>query len=129
MEGYGYCCKLNSTAAECQDSKPCSAFSKGSAMKMPERATFMTFYPGLQKNHTMLCGSELTLESPTQTKQSLNVSIPSTSYSCEYRIKVPELTYLRTGKLQVWFERTDWVRAYIFSGNSRSNLTTLIEDS
>jgi hypothetical protein len=37
--------------------------------------------------------------------------------------------YERTSKLLVWFERTDQVKAYIFAGNSRSNLTTLIEES
>lgn len=29
----------------------------------------------------------------------------------------------------MWFERTDWVRTYIFNGDSRSNLTTLIENN
>lgn len=98
-------------------------------MTIPEKAIFMTFYPGLQSNHTTLCGSDITLETPEETKRSFNISIPKTGYSCEYRIKVPKLVYERTSKLKLWFERTDWVRAYIFNGDSRSNLTVLIENN
>ena len=87
----------------------------------------MSFYPGLHTNHTSLCGGDLLYTADLDQKQTVTFVIPNISYSCEYRIQAPTLTYQNTGKILVWFERTNSVQAYIYSGNGRSNLTRLIE--
>ena len=73
-----------------------------------------------------MCGSPLSLV-PSQEKQTLNITIPSGSYACEYRIKAPDLKYRNSAKIMIWFEDNTQVRAYIYSGTNHKNITSLIE--
>jgi hypothetical protein len=95
-------------------------------MSVANKVTWMTHYPGLQTNHVYMCGANLSTMANEQ-KQSQLVPIPSSSYSCEYRISAPTLTYRKTAKLLLWIEFTNLVSVYIYSGTDRTNLTTLIE--
>jgi hypothetical protein len=72
-------------------------------MTLADKVAWMSYYPGLQTNHLAMCGAKLSVVATTQ-KQSLVVPIPSTSYSCEYRIKTPTLTYRRAAKILIWIE-------------------------
>lgn len=73
-----------------------------------------------------MCGAELSFIANNQ-KQSQIITIPSTSYSCEYRVSAPTLTYKKTAKILIWLEQTSSVNIYLYSGTDRTNLTTLIE--
>lgn len=92
--GYGYCCYQDSDPV-CLKNSMCTSISTGTSMPLADKVTWMTFFPGLQTNHVAMCGTNLSLVATNQ-KQSLVVPIPSTSYSCEYRISVPSLTYRRS---------------------------------
>lgn len=95
-------------------------------MTVAEKVTWMTHYPGLQKKHLEMCGAELSFVANNQ-KQSQVITIPSTSYSCEYRVSVPTLTYRNTAKILMWLEQASSVSIYLYSGTDRTNLTALIE--
>ncbi len=63
------------------------------------------------------------------TKKNETIAIPSSNYACEYRIGVPPLTYRTSSQILVWIEGTYYTNVYIYSGTSRSNLTTVIESN
>jgi hypothetical protein len=76
-----------------------------------------------------MCGAELQLTADSTSKQNATVAIPSSSYACEYRISVPTLTYRTSSQILVWIEGTYFTNVYVYSGTSRTNLTTVIENN
>ena len=98
-------------------------------MTPAQKATFMTFYPGLITNHTSVCGGEITFSASLEMKQQVTITIPSPNYACEYRISAPSLKYRNSGQLLIWLEKSSYLNAFIYSGNTRHNLTTLIESN
>ena len=94
-------------------------------MTMIDQTIYMAFYPGLQSNHDVLCGGSIELTADS--KQRKTFKIPSTNFSCEYRIVAPKFKYRRQSQLFVWIELTNSVRAYIFKGTDRTNITSIVE--
>ena len=86
----------------------------------------MTFYPGLITNHSELCGGELSFDADNKEKKRITVNIPSTNYACEYRIKVKPLKFRNSGSILIWLEQAYYANIFVYSGNGRQNLTTLI---
>ena len=96
-------------------------------MKTPDIVTFMTHYPGLATNHSEMCGGPLLFVAENQTKQSFQLNITSSNYSCEYRVNVANLKFRDEGDILIWLEEISRVRVYIYSGTDHRNLTSLIE--
>ncbi len=129
IPGYGYCCLASPTVTDsvCNSTSLCSNVSTGSLMSQSQKTAFMTFYPSLQTNHTSMCGGPLTYTADLAEKQSVKITIPSPNYACEYRVSAPQLKYRSSGKIQIWIEQTNQAYVYIYSGNARYNLTSLIQ--
>lgn len=124
----GYCCRSGvDVGAECQTQ--CTPILTTSNQNASQLAISNTFHPGLQTNHFEMCGAELQLIADSTLKQNATVAIPSSSYACEYRISIPALKYRTSSQILLWLEGTYHTNVYFYSGNSRTNLTTLIENN
>lgn len=96
-------------------------------MTYAQKSIFMTFYPGMMTNHSLLCGGELSFDANNKEKSRISISIPSPNYACEFRIKVKSLRYRNSGSIFVWLEQSNNTNVFVYSGNGHNNLTTLIE--
>jgi hypothetical protein len=76
-----------------------------------------------------MCGYGLELIAELNSKKNETITIPDSNYACEYRIVAPTLTYRTSSKILLWVEGTYFTNVYIYSGSSRSNLTTVIESN
>ena len=75
-----------------------------------------------------MCGSASDLVADVK-RQSRYFVIPSSTYSCEYKISVPSLTYRTSSSILVWLEEIWYAQVYIYSGTGHTNLTLEIENN
>lgn len=62
--------------------------------------------------------------------KNVTIKIPANSgYNCEYRFKVPSLTYTVSSELNVFLDKLSSATVRVYQGNDRSNLTTIIESN